>query len=107
MIILSNKLANACGGLTFFCPGCDAIHTVWTNEHNRGPGPRWTFDGNVDFPTFSPSILVSFGERTKCHSFIRNGEIQFLNDCAHVLAGKTVPLPDLPDWFLEGHYIKP
>jgi hypothetical protein len=29
-----------------------------------------------------------------CHSFVTDGQIQFLSDCTHVLAGQTVPLPD-------------
>lgn len=32
-----------------------------------------------------------------CHSFIRDGQIQFLSDCTHALAGQTVPLPAWPD----------
>jgi len=30
-----------------------------------------------------------------CYSFVTAGRIQFLSDCTHILAGKTV---DLPDW---------
>ena len=30
-----------------------------------------------------------------CHSFITDGKIQFLSDCTHDLAGKTVELPDI------------
>ena len=33
-----------------------------------------------------------------CHSFIRNGQWQFLSDSAHRLAGQTVPMVPLPDW---------
>jgi hypothetical protein len=33
----------------------------------------------------------------RCHSFVRAGRIEFLNDSTHALAGKTVDLPDLPD----------
>lgn len=32
--------------------------------------------------------------------FIRDGQIQFLGDCTHALAGKTVPLPEFT--FLDG-----
>jgi len=32
-----------------------------------------------------------------CHSFIRDGKIQFLGDCTHALAGQTVDLPELPE----------
>ena len=31
-----------------------------------------------------------------CHSFVKDGQIQFLSDCSHELAGQTVPLPDWP-----------
>lgn len=31
-----------------------------------------------------------------CHTFIRNGQVQFLGDCTHKFAGQTVPLPELP-----------
>jgi hypothetical protein len=77
-----------------FCPGCNCCH---------GWNDRWTFDGNLDCPTVSPSLLVthlrnytsSESEPTYdgiCHSFIRNGNIEFLSDCTHKLAGQTVKL---------------
>jgi hypothetical protein len=28
-----------------------------------------------------------------CHSFVRNGKIEYLSDCTHNLAGKTVDIP--------------
>lgn len=31
-----------------------------------------------------------------CHSFVREGRIQFLGDCTHRLAGHTVDLPAFP-----------
>jgi hypothetical protein len=34
-------------------------------------------------------------ESTRCHIFVRDGKIQFLNDCTHELAGKTVPMEPL------------
>lgn len=30
-----------------------------------------------------------------CHSFIVNGDIRYLSDCTHAMAGKTVSLPDI------------
>lgn len=32
----------------------------------------------------------------RCHSFVANGNIQFLGDCTHELAGQTVRLSTLP-----------
>lgn len=69
------------GELGFWCPGCEHMHLV-----NSG----WTFNGNYDKPTFSPSVLVTGGHR--CHSFVQGGHIQFLSDCTHALAGQTVEL---------------
>lgn len=43
------------GGLTFWCPGCDGAHGIQVGE---GAGPRWGWNGSVDKPTFTPSILV-------------------------------------------------
>lgn len=95
--------------LGFWCPGCKEMHVV---------GPGWKFNGNYDRPTFSPSVLVTSGHYLashkqgepcwctyaaehpdqitpkcfRCHSFVIDGQIQFLGDCTHELAGKTVPL---------------
>jgi hypothetical protein len=86
--------------IAFHCPGCETRHAISTK--------RWTFNGDGDKPTFSPSILVRTGTQvdpayirkagdppTRCHSFVRDGRIQFLSDCDHALAGKTVELPSI------------
>jgi hypothetical protein len=74
------------------CPGCKEEH-----QFNDG----WKFNGDMENPTFSPSLLVQGGrgfgdayEDFRCHSFIRDGRIQFLNDCTHHLKGQTVDLPN-------------
>jgi hypothetical protein len=99
------------GRVLFFCPGCKEMHQVQVGD---GPGPRWGFNGDFDRPTFTPSVRVGghklvhdktgkwTGEWERdaagnpvpsvCHSFIRDGQIQFLSDCTHALAGQTVPL---------------
>src|SRR4051794_31108739 len=78
------------------CPGCRCTHRVHVRDD--GKGPSWTFDGNLDRPTFSPSILVReyVGEDVSsvCHSFVRVGRIVFLSDCTHHLAGQTVDMPE-------------
>jgi hypothetical protein len=38
---------------------------------------------------------VTLGKNDICHSFIKNGKIQYLSDCTHELKGKTVQLTDL------------
>ena len=76
----------------FQCPGCGESHCFWTKGN-----VNWSFNGDVDKPTVSPSILVTYDgadKKTVCHSFIKDGNIQFLFDCTHKLAGKTVELPE-------------
>lgn len=105
------------GGHTmFWCPGCGEAHAVRVREDGQNVGGAWGFNGNYDRPTFSPSVLVRgkrkitdeeydrirAGEKLNipdmvCHSFVRDGQIQFLGDCTHALAGQTVPLPDFDE----------
>lgn len=112
--------ANDDGTVHFTCPGCGDEHVV--NVKEGSPRPRWIWNGSLERPTFHPSILVRSGHyvphhkegdscwcsfnaelRAKgepeepfscylCHSFVCDGMIQFLDDCSHALAGKTVPL---------------
>ena len=85
-------------GWLIFCPGCKCGHLFTTRGHpGNGNGACWTFNGNPDEPTFSPSMLVnkSMPER-RCHSFVEGGKIRFLQDCYHELAGQTVELG--PAW---------
>ena len=73
----------------FHCPGCDHGHSVVT--------PQWSWNGSYEAPTFNPSVLTyDVPDNTnRCHSFVENGKIRFLNDCDHNLRGQTVDLPDL------------
>ena len=74
----------------FHCPGCNHGHPINV--------PRWTWNESLDKPTFSPSLLCNgFDPKSRCHSFIKNGMVQFLNDCWHTLAGQTVEIPDWED----------
>lgn len=78
------------------CPACKCGHGISVK-----PG-RWSFNGDHERPTFSPSLLVRgysehAGRDFVCHSFIRDGRIEFLADSTHELAGRTVDLPDFND----------
>lgn len=81
------------------CPGCGNEHGLWVWKNASQPAhPIWGFDGSLTAPTFSPSLLC-FHTRpardgrpaenvTDCHTFIKGGWIQFLNDShAHQLRG--------------------
>jgi len=82
------------------CPACEAddkgsCHLFYLK---LGEGPGWTFNGDYEKPTFSPSMkaTATYGpEKTPhcCHSFVRDGKIQYLGDCTHEMAGQTVELP--------------
>lgn len=105
-------------GIAFWCPGCDNAVTLPVE------GPHaWQWDGNVDRPTVSPSVLQNgfkpmtdeqharylvTGELPRrvplvCHFFLRAGQIEFLGDSTHELSGQTVPLPPWPERFDDGH----
>lgn len=89
--------------LLFRCPGCRHVHGPTIGP---GQGPRWTFNGDYDRPVFGPSLLVTWPQHLKdgsvknhvCHSFIgcngaQPGQIVFLGDCTHELAGKVADIP--------------
>lgn len=91
-------------GYAFVCPGCGIYHSLYVRQgqHRYEKGAVWSFDGNLERPTFSPSLLVRWEdgeqrERRRCHSFIKGGKIQFLNDCTHHLKGQTVELPEIEE----------
>jgi len=93
----------------FWCPACDDAHGVVVDA----PG-SWTWNNDLERPTFQPSVKVTGtqwerwfafhkprhhvapGETVVCHSFVTDGQIQFLGDCTHDLAGQTVDLPPWP-----------
>lgn len=90
-------------GFFFDCPGCNGGHAVHVKP-NKNPltGASWDFNGNMEKPTFSPSIVTNHKfspEANKpnlvCHIYVADGKIQFLPDCTHSLAGQTVDMPDL------------
>jgi hypothetical protein len=116
---LKLKLRKASDGrYLFYCEGCDGLHGVTDS---------WQFNHSFESPTFSPSVLVKSTKLTDkgladleawekegypnrngepfdnvptvCHSFVSDGKIQYLNDCTHELAGKTVELLDEDEWF--------
>lgn len=71
------------------CPGCGYEHAFGL----KNEGGHHQFNMNLEKPTVSPSLMHAHGKT--CHSFIKDGKIQFLGDCWHKLAGKTVELPEI------------
>lgn len=102
--------------LMFVCPGCASPYTLGDGTevtpsglhmlpvNSQEKSPSWGWDGDLDAPTLSPSILTHGGTRGVderpfvCHSFLRGGVFEFLGDSTHPLAGTSVPLPPLPVW---------
>lgn len=89
-------------GYRISCPGCKAAgaHPMHILTTGADKPARWQFNGDLERPTFTPSLLCRYpwGEERReivCHSFITDGRIQFLGDSTHPLAGQTVDLPDL------------
>lgn len=89
LIVPKDKLV----GYVYYCPGCECDHAVYTKETDWNK-VIWEFDGNLESPTVSPSIHIQMAKNHCCHLFIRNGKIEFLSDCTHKLAGKTVDMED-------------
>lgn len=111
---IKGKLRILEGGMvSFWCEGCEMYHGVTIDKTKS---PSWDFNGDYEKPTFSPSIRVRIphpegysirdtapvGWNGKvvdhiCHSFITDGEIQYLSDSTHELAGWTIDLKQLED----------
>lgn len=85
--------------LAYWCHGCQRLHMVNVVSDMR---PAWRWNGDVDKPTLSPSIRTFWpanearAEETRCHHFLRDGVIEFLDDSAeHELRGQHAlqPIP--------------
>lgn len=85
------------GRYTFYCPGCGHHHIYYTRNEN--PLPNWTFNGNMESPTFSPSLLNRWGKYVPgyenkikgggiCHLNVTNGKIDYYDDCTHEYKGR-------------------
>ena len=84
------------GIVMHWCYGCKTPHPIWVNTEC---GPRWSFNGDIELPTFSPAISHRrFNEVTDkefiCSYTILDGKITYLKECTHSMAGKTLELPD-------------
>jgi len=106
---VSSTLRRAVGKYMHWCPACEEMHPL---------PDSWKFDGNLEKPTFTPSFKHSGVQTVKvagkwtgefvrdnkgntipfiCHYVLTAGVLNFCRDCTHSLAGKSVPLPPLPE----------
>jgi hypothetical protein len=95
------------GGLAHWCPACEEMHAFAIDGPNAS-GAQWKWDGNVEAPTFAPSMHIKINPpgdphyqpqacSSVCHYFLRAGVIEYLGDCTHAMNSQKVPLPALPD----------
>lgn len=66
----------------FWCPGCKCGHGVWTTRPNNTRGAMWKFDGNMDRPTFQPSLLIK-EEWDDCSKVPEEGWTEWKEDPRH------------------------
>ncbi len=74
----------------FYCSGCKSTHMF--ECRNDGKHPSWSFNGNMESPTFTPSLC--YPDR-RCHLTVTDGKIKYHDDCTHSLVGQTINLPEL------------
>ena len=91
-----------------WCPACERGHAI---QVGAASGPNWSFDGDVNRPTFSPSVLIRYNgadadtrrddagraPSAVCHYFLTGGVINYLGDCSHELRGTSVELSEFPE----------
>lgn len=109
---VSPILRRAEGHYFHWCPACEEMHPL---------PDSWTFNGNVDKPTFTPSFK-QMGKRTvnvngrwtgdwvrdangnpvdgTCHYIITNGLIQFCSDSWHKRSD-IIAMPNIPDFLRD------
>ncbi len=110
-----------CLGIYVFvwCVGCDRQHVFVfkCSEHGGPAGVHWEGDPWSDPPNFPPTPSSSNslqtrwvrddGRQVNCHSFVKNGQWEYLSDCtAHDLRGFH-DMVDLPDWLAGREYDQP
>jgi hypothetical protein len=103
----------------FFCPGCQSCHSFIVHPWRRqkfnsltrkyddvGAGFVWAFNGNMENPTFTPSLRYpidhnNFNGPNRCHLILTDGWINYCHDCIHNMGGLKVRLPDSASWHRE------
>jgi hypothetical protein len=87
------------------------LHLPVIQSGTRAGTGCWTWNGNVDKPTLRPSVLhegtyvctdaehatlMAGGHveprHYRCHTWVNDGQAQFLDDCSHELRGQTVDM---------------
>lgn len=90
-------------GFVHYCEGCKDLHYIYTKMKNN-LGCRWSFNGNMEKPSVTPSVHYKAEDKDPewpllmvCHYILTDGVLNYCGDCTHELAGKSVPLPEIPE----------
>ena len=81
-------------GYSFECLRCKCSHLYYVS-HKGHQGATWKFNGDIEKPSFTPSLLVNAARlphTPRCHLFVTDGFIRYLADCTHDLAGQTIEM---------------
>lgn len=93
-------------GYKFWCPACRCTHVFRTEKESLDgkPRPTWSFNGDMDSPSFTPSMVFFEEEngvrKTICHFYVTKGVIDYCSDSPHEFRGKKIPLGDIPENWL-------
>jgi hypothetical protein len=83
-------------GYCHWCEACESMHCFRIEHPFNANGPTWKFDGNMDSPSFHPSMRLFTGHKnspnTVCHYFVKGGMIDYCNDSPHRLRGQKIEL---------------
>ena len=103
MKLRANLANGVVDSYTFWCPGCNSPHSFnVVSPRFAKDVPVWTFNGDMEKPTFSPSLRVFYThpqtkeQKTICHLFLTDGKLIYQGDSGHDMKGQTVDLPDIP-----------
>lgn len=69
-----------------YCPGCKEYHFI---------DSKWDIKYNDGIISVNPSFLLKSIKRkpdVRCHFFLRNNIIEYLNDCTHEYKGKKISI---------------
>jgi len=103
---ISQFLRRAEGGIiSHYCPACRQMHGFFVDKPNPENGAHWRWDGNIVAPTFLPSMNITAKDDGEifycCHYRLENGQLEYLKDCTHALAGIKMALPPLPEFLRD------
>ena len=96
-VLAGIEMSDGGKGYVFFCPGCRYYHHFQVVPGSDASKPIWTWNGDMEKPTFTPSLLVNGSTEQRCHLFVTNGQILYLGDCWHELKNTTIDLQEI-DW---------